>query len=539
MNTSPDNSSPKKGDSLNRFHCEAATSSMENAGIAYQSPSLVAAGAGDRDMALMSFFTNLVLSALYIKAPRVAEKIGSPKRSVLFLSLFSAITWIPLILVFALRPQIDLFLVVGLWIFSLVPTTLLLPLRDGWLAGQLPAGSVGRYLGVRSLVSSAAYLLTFSLMGYLLNVYRGQIFHGYAAVLTIAFIASLGGLLLYRTIAAPAEVDKERVSFGIVDFFKGMKGGSLGVFILFVSLFNLSVFLCSPLFAIYILRDLNFSYLSYTLIISVEYIARIVSAAFWGKYADRAGSLKVMGIVSRLIPLVPVLWLFSSDLGYLIAIQLFSGTLWAGFDLCSQTFIYKSAPENRRLQYIGYHKSLVTMAMALGALSGAYLLTVVAPVLGSRILALFLVSGIARLLVVRAMFSRLVDLAWTARAPQARARTPVVTPAPGVTAKRGLFYRPQEWNQPPKAAPVSADRIQPIKRGLFYRPEAWTKQPEAAPASTEKIQPWKRGLFYRPQEWAQHLRAVPVSADRPQSSRRGLFRRPRLPAAVYQANAGG
>ena len=84
--------------------------------------------------------------------------------------------------------------------------------------------------------------------------------------------------------------------------------------------------------------------------ISAEYIARIISLTFWGRMVDNTGSIRVMGIVSRFIPLIPILWLFSHNIVYLVAIQLVSGTIWAAFDLSRQTFVYKETPKD--LAYI-------------------------------------------------------------------------------------------------------------------------------------------------------------------------------------------
>jgi MFS family permease len=536
----PDTKGRKTESGLRIFHAEAATSSAEIAGDTYQTPALIAAGAGAQGVSLMSFFTNLVLAVLFIKAPGVAEKLGSTKKSVLVLALLSVVTWLPLILVFALFTSVNTAWLVGLWIFSLVPSTLLIPLRDGWLASLVPARDVGRYFGLRSVVAGIAYLVTFSLMGYILDLCFGQVFRGYAIILGIAFIASLGSLCLYRKIEASPEAGKEKVAFGFLDFLREMKGGNLGIFILFVSLFSLSVNLSSPLCAVYLLKNLNFSYLTYTLLVSVEYIARIASVTFWGRYADRAGSLKVLGIVSRLIPFIPVLWLFSSNLAYLVIIQTISGVIWAGFDLCSQTFIYKASPESKRLKYIGYYKSLVTLAMALGALSGAYLLGVVPPVFGSGILGMFLLSGILRLAIVRVMFHKLVDLAWVAPAVRAPANAGL-TPVGGAAAKRGLFYRPEAWSlYLYETAPAEAGRALPTRRGLFNKVQAWASGLYETLSLRELVLPGAvatpaHGLFHKPEAWTSyHQETVPIKAGIEATPAHGLFHKPEAWASYRQ-----
>lgn len=120
----PDKGHQKTDRSLKYFHGEAVASSLENAGAAYQAPSLVASGAADGDVALLSALSNLLLSILLIKIPSLLNSLGSLKRVVLILALVSAITWLPLILVIFFFGKVSPFLLIGLWLFSLVPSLL-------------------------------------------------------------------------------------------------------------------------------------------------------------------------------------------------------------------------------------------------------------------------------------------------------------------------------------------------------------------------------------------------------------------------------
>jgi len=58
----------------------------------------------------------------------------------------------------------------------------------------------------------------------------------------------------------------------------------LGTFILFASLFNFAVNLSSPLLTFYMLNNLKFNFMTLTLVFSCEYVARVISITFWGKW---------------------------------------------------------------------------------------------------------------------------------------------------------------------------------------------------------------------------------------------------------------
>ena len=459
---------------LDKFHGEAAATSVQNAGAAYDNPSLIASGAKAESVTLLGVFSNLLLSFLCIKAPGLISRLGTIKRSVLILSLLSAFVWFPLIWLFFTGTATPGMLI-PLFILNSVPIAILAPVRDSWLASLVPGHSMGRYFSIRSIITSIAYLGTFYAMGYMLDMFGGNAPQGFAIIFLAAALAMFINTVLYKKAPAPAKEEPDD-GFNFQDFLGEAKQGNLGAFVLFLSFFTIGVNLASPFFAVYMLRDLNLSYLTYTIILSTEYIARIVTALFWGRYADRAGSLKVLRLCSNLIPIVPLMWILARNPIHLVVIQLISGSLWAGFDLCSATFIYRSAPGPRRLKYIMYQKSLNTLAIAAGNLAGTYLLTIVMPIFGNPILTMFLLSGLTRFVAVRSMFHKLIDLTIPNK-PERKVLRPVMTKT---ALPSGLYYRPGEWARA-KESPtsygiplenifMSTTRFRPA---LYRDPEKW------------------------------------------------------------------
>ncbi|MBI2868355.1 MAG: MFS transporter [Chloroflexi bacterium] len=518
----PVNNSSEKN--LNLFHVEGAATGIENAGIAYQSPSLVARGVQAEGVALMSFLTNLALSLVCIRAPRFIEKMGSPRQAMLLMSVINVAGWLPLILIFWLATGASPYLFAALWIINLVPALLDTPIRDAWLAGLLPKKTMGRYLGLRSIVTGAAYLVTFYVMGYTLDLYRDRGLTGFAVVFAIAAAAALASLVLYRIIGAPVEKKAPGEAPGFLDFLRETKRGNLGTFILFAAMFSFAVNISGPLFSVYMLTELRFSYLTFTLLISSEYIARIVSAPLWGRFSDRTSNLKIIGIIARFIPLIPLLWLVSPNPVYLVLVQFFSGAVWAGFDLYTQTFIYRVAPEAGRLRYIIYHRGLTTMGTALGALLGAYLLTVMVPVWGSKIMGLFLLSGLCRFLVYRTIFHRIADIPPSVRAAKpAGAWAALMNMAP---FQPGLFYRPDLWPDFTRKPEFETDApTENAYRGFFHRPADWKLFTGSLPAEYTVAAPSpKPAFYYRPQDWGQFVKEDVVTGKPKAGS--GLYHNP-------------
>jgi MFS family permease len=548
------NGTDKKDNSLGLFHAEAAAANAENAGCNFQSASIIATGADASSVALLSTFTNLVLAIQLIKVPSLVEGKTPMKRTIVTMAVVNSFTWIPIVFAFLFFKNINPLMLIALWIFGLVPATLLGPLRDNWLANLVPSEKMGRYLSFRSVVSSLFYLIAYNIMGFTLSRATGNVFSGFAIVLGIAFLASVASTFLYSNIHSPATAAKSDSthSLSFVNFLKGAMKEHLGTFIMFAALFNFAVNLSGPLLAVYMLTSLKFSFMTYTLVLSCVYVGRVISMTFWGKMVDKSGSLRVLGIVSHLIPFVPLLWLFSVNIGYLCAVQLFSGVVQAAFDLSCQTFIYKSTQPEQRLHYIVYCKSLTTFAAAAGTLTGALLLTHMLHIFGSQILGIFLLSAITQMAVVRFMLPKLRP----GGIPDAIVHEELARELAMVNypTRQGLYYHPEAWSRFTK--PVAAfgtvigkavNKLAPRSSGLYYNPEKWSNymgrnselQPVTQYGSNETEQ---SGLYHNKKAWSEYMQqtAVLMEPDT-EPGREGLLYNPEARASIAnqiaQANA--
>jgi len=544
----------EKKKSLKYFHGEVAAEATGQAGNDYASASMVAAGAGDWTVAMMSAMNNFVAGLLYIKVPSVIKKLGSRKKAILILAFLDAIGWLPLIAILLFFRPINPIWLIPCWIINLMPGMLLAPARSSWLADLVPANIRGRYFGMRAAISGASYLGTFYIFSYVLQIFNDQALNGFALLFFIAFVATFICFLIFTKIHNTPIAPEKDTNFGFFDFLGETRQRNLGKFILFVAFFQFAVYLAYPFFTPYLLGDLHLSYIFYALVFSAQFAARVLIVTFWGKYADKVGNLKVMRIVSFAIPFVPLLWLASHHIFYLVLVQLFSGACWAGFDLCSGNFIYEAAPAGKRLKYIAYYKALSTLFMALGALAGIYLLGVVRPVLGYRILALFVLSGVLNLAVTLVMFPKLKEVRGTMRS---YLNEPVMVTAvePTVMHRQALLHQPHEWlrfGQPqPVAVPVEAELAG--SRGLFYRQREWPmfSKPQGIETSLSENESEamanNRGLFYQPKARMQSDATESTLAEQQTQSeklaanwglfyRRGewsRFGRPQEPEASY------
>lgn len=448
------NGDRKANNNLLRFHGDAAASAVEDAAIGYQSPSIIAVGANAQTVSILATLVNLSLSLICVKAPALIEKIGLTKRGAITLAFTNMITWIPLVLAFLLANLgITPVWIAILWLANIMPAMLVSFQKDNWLSNIVPNRTLGKYLGQRLAIKSGVYLAAFFTLGYMMDRLGQKNLTSFGFVFLLAVIMTFVDFMIFtfmhdtkKESLAPKVIEPKE-KFGLFDFLKDLKEKKLDKFILFTSFINVSIGLSAPFYAVYMLQEKNFSYMAYTIIISVEFLARVVSGPFWGKFADKAGNIKVLTIVSRIVPALPICWLFSTNIGYLAIIQMLSGICWGAFDLSTQSYLYKVAPQPRKLRYIVYTRSLMLFSVAMGGIAGSFLIQNVFATFGSKLLSVFMISGFLRAGVVMFLIPKLIDLAVTYGIPQRAKINLALTKK--ATAKHGLFYHVPEQEAEP------------------------------------------------------------------------------------------
>ncbi|MFA5159865.1 MAG: MFS transporter [Candidatus Omnitrophota bacterium] len=169
-------------------------------------------------------------------------------------------------------------------------------------------------------------------------------------------------------------------------------------FVFYVASIMFATNLAAPFFTVYMLRDLHFNYLLFMIIRFASVVAGLISFPIWGKHADAVGNAKVLTLTSFLIPAIPLLWMISPLPPYLVCVEIFSGFVWGGFNLCALNFIYDAVSSGKRIRCLSYFSFITGIAIFLGALGGGFLVEHVPPLRGSTILTVFLISGVLRFL---------------------------------------------------------------------------------------------------------------------------------------------
>ncbi len=356
-------------------------------------------GATPMDIGFLIAIPHLLGSLSQFFAVKAVELTGGRLRFLVKASLFQALFLIPvLFLPLRMFPSRILALIACVTFFRVL-ANLIATVWGGLTSDYLAPEERGKYFGWRSRITGLAGMATTILGGVLLNVFKSfSTAAGFAILFGITALARFVSSGLMRTMQDVPEQKRPEDIFTFLMFLRSFKRSNFVKFVFYVASITFATLLAAPYFSVYMLRDLNFSYLTYMFIHMGAVVASLVSFPLWGNHADKIGNAKVLKTTSLLIPVIPVLWLFSANVYYLFAIEVFAGFIWGGFNLCVLNFIYDAVSPGKRVRCLGYFGFINGVATFMGAGLGGYLAERLPLLHGSRILTLFMISAGLRFL---------------------------------------------------------------------------------------------------------------------------------------------
>ena len=386
----------------------AAYSVMTGAGETYFSAFAVFLKASTTQVALLSSLPPLLGSFAQIVSAWWGHRHGLRKPVILAGVYLQALAWLPLMLLPLLFPEHAVPLLIGSVILYQAAGNLATPQWSSMMGDLVPEQSRGRFFALRTRVASVMSFLALIAGGLILHFFdnHGLTLVGYLAIFGVAAVARLISVYHLRKMHDPPRTG---ALFDLPSprlLLQRARHSAFARFSFFYASMQFAVAIASPFFTVYMLRDLHFSYLMFMANTAASVLAQFLTLDMWGRISDRFGNRLILAATGIVIPVFPLLWLFSSDPWYLIVIQALGGFVWAGFSLSAGNFIYDLVPSPKRATYVAYHSVLMAVGVFLGAVLGGYLGLVLPDSIeiggetyrwGSVLMGVFLISSFARL----------------------------------------------------------------------------------------------------------------------------------------------
>ncbi len=282
------------------------------------------------------------------------------------------------------------------------------PIWSSLIGDLVPLDLRGRFFAFRNQRAGIATLLAVTIAGITLHLFdaAGATRWGFVLIFLVAMAARLRSAFWIAKHSDPAYSAPRSSYFSFFQFVRRVRHSNFTRFVFFVSMINGAAAFSAPYFAIYMLRELEFPYIEYTLVTAAATVSGILALQHWGSLVDAFGSKRILSFCSFGVSIVPVLWLFSANPFFLVLVQFYSGFVWAGFNLAAATFMFDAVSPPKRARCAAYQAVVNATCVLLGSLAGGYIaehlprtlsLGVTTWTPSSPFLLIFLASGLMRL----------------------------------------------------------------------------------------------------------------------------------------------
>ncbi len=371
-------------------------------------PYALALKASNIEVSLLSSIPNLFMSILQMFTPKLMEK-HDRKKMVLSAIFIQALIFTLIILLFLIRRYAIIIFIILVTLYTSM-SAIKNPAWRSWISDIVPENMRGKFFGKRQKIIIIVQILTMLLAGFILDKFRKiNVFYGFVIIFSIAFVGLIISLIFMSKHYEPKLKIDRSSHFTFIQFIKKAPKNNFGRFALFIGLMAMSVYIAAPFFSVYMLRNLNFSYVIYTIVNVASFIGLALGMAFWGKLSDEIGNKKVLEISSYFISIYPFFWFLSTSPIFLSVINVLSGFFWAGFNLSSFNFVFDAVTRERRGLCSAYTNSLTGLGIFVGSLLGG-LISKYAHVWFGVIPLLFIISGALRILMSTSFMKKIREV---------------------------------------------------------------------------------------------------------------------------------
>lgn len=257
------------------------------------------------------------------------------------------------------------------------------PAWNGWIERVIPKQMRANYFAKRTRATQLATMLGFVAGGVLLQFGRqgGWVLLAFAGLFAIAFIARVISAVMLALHRLPSGVLRpsnplQPLAARPVTASQAVSRAYAGKHLLiYLVLVQGAVQISGPFFTPYMLRQLDLSYLAFTVLVAIAFVAKVVALPAWGQLARRRGAGWLLTVGGTAIVPLSALWIVSQNFYWLLFIQAINGVAWAAYELGFFLMFFEALPTERRVKMLTYYNMANTSAWCLGATLGAGLLS--------------------------------------------------------------------------------------------------------------------------------------------------------------------
>lgn len=350
-----------------------AYAAMSGGGETYFSAFALFLKASAPQVALLATLPPLLGSLAQLLSAWLVQRLRRRKPLIMLGASLQALVWLPLMALPLLFPERAVLLLIACVTLYHAMGNFAAPPWIGLMGDLVPERKRGRYFGRRTRLATMTAFLALVSGGLVLHLFARWEWTllGFLGIFTgaaVARVVSVYHLSRMHEPEPPPEPERPAPRVG------RLRDSHAWRFTLFIAAMQGAVAVAAPFFAVYMLRDLQFSYLQFMANTGMAVLVQFLTLNTWGRISDVFGNRLILITAGSMIPVLPALWLVSADFWYLLGVQVISGLCWAGFSLSVGNFLYELVPSERRSRYMAMHNVLTAMAVFGGGALGTLLI---------------------------------------------------------------------------------------------------------------------------------------------------------------------
>ena len=365
--------------------------------------------ASTTQIGVLSSLPPLLASFAQLLSAWLGRRFRNRKGIILTGASLQALMLLPLGLMPVIFPEYAIPLLILCAALFYAGSNLAVPQWNSLMGDLVPERKRGRYFARRTRLCTITSFSALIMAGIVLDLFdrNNYTIAGYLFIFLVAFGARVVSIYYLSKMIDPNHHVASLESPFNPEITRQMIGSDFIRFSSFFAFMQFSVAIASPFFIVYQLRDLQFTYLEYTISTSMSVLMQFIALIRWGRISDAFGNRLILVTTGSLIPFLPLMWTFSTNYPYILFVQAIGGMMWAGFSLSASNYLYDLIPSKKRATYMAFHNVVASVAVFIGAMIGGYLGTHLPDILSrldlhfnwaSALYGIFILSSVARLI---------------------------------------------------------------------------------------------------------------------------------------------
>jgi predicted MFS family arabinose efflux permease len=196
---------------------------------------------------------------------------------------------------------------------------------------------------------------------------------GFQIAFGIAFLCGSISTFSYAHLQEPPTVPlqvtpKDYTPAAILDTLRSDR--NFLAYCIYIMIWNFGLNIASPFFTVYQVQVLKASAVMVGFISIASTLSSLPAQRYFGHLADHWGARRVLLLTGFLIPILPVLWAFTTVSWQPIFINIYSGVIWAGYNLAAFNYLLTITKAENRARYTAMAQIAVALSTAMGAALG-------------------------------------------------------------------------------------------------------------------------------------------------------------------------